>query len=63
MEQVAAIMMHMAQSLQAQPLQQPIQQNQQGQQEKHKSLYVNKGTHQHRERSPQDSVLVSTRRN
>ena len=57
------MMMHMAQSLQAQPFQQPIQQNQQAQREDRRSSYVNGGTHQRREQSPQGSVLASTRRN
>ena len=63
MERVEAMIMHMAQSLLVQPLQELIQQNQQAWQEERRSSYVNGGTHQRRERSPQGLASVSTRRN
>ena len=55
MERVEAMMMHMAQSLQVQPLLQLIQQNQQTRREEMISSYVNEGRHQRNERSPQGS--------
>ena len=64
MERAEAMMMHMAQSLQTQPLQQPIQQqNQQVWHEDLRSSYVNRGTHQRRERSLQGLVSMRTKRN
>ena len=63
MERVEAMMMHMVQSLRAQPFQQPAQQHQHILQGERRSSYVNGGAQQRRKRSLQGLISTSSRRN